>query len=149
MDCSRCHATYVASMAKSALVVNAHAVKAGLAKCTDCHPASVLQEAHQGVKPGEVPLSDLRFPNDFCLKCHGDYAALAKLTANSTAFITPSGESINPHLQPTDTHDTSVECWRCHRFHAAFEPISYCYDCHHTKELICSKCHGPEGGTWG
>ena len=52
-----------------------------------------------------------------CLKCHGSYEKLAKLTAKP-------GEKFNPH----DSHMGRIECTQCHSMHAKSHYI--CRDCH-------------------
>ena len=140
VDCTTCHATYVASIQDSSLPVYGHA-RAGVGQCTDCHAVSVLAETHRSVRPEDTLVAERRYSNDTCLVCHGSYDALARLTAGSTVFKTPAGKTINPHLSPTSTHDSDVECWRCHKLHQTVDPVDYCAKCHHARVLECGTCH--------
>jgi hypothetical protein len=143
-DCSVCHDMQVKSMTDSTLHASSHAKK-GISKCTSCHGAALLKESHANVKPGETRfVKARRYPQDFCLKCHGNYTDLAKRTANSKALMDTKGHVVNPHDVPkTPDHGKLAECSNCHKEHKKNQDaMQYCVGCHHTSEFInCNKCH--------
>jgi hypothetical protein len=144
MNCSACHDKQVKSMMDSEMHASAHAKK-GIAKCTSCHDAEALKESHANVKPGETKFVKAhRYPQGFCLKCHGTYADLARRTADSKALTDNKGHVVNPHDIPkTPKHGKLAECSNCHKEHKGkSEIMKYCQGCHHTGEfLACNKCH--------
>ena len=72
-----------------------------------------LQLACSMCHGNDVPTK--RAPASACMTCHGEYAAVAALTAE----VTP-----NPH----DSHQGELRCTLCHKSH---EPsILYCNECH-------------------
>ena len=138
VDCSTCHSSEVKSMMDTNLLASKHAAL-GI-NCLGCHDETQLVTAHQNVNVNmTVPL--LNYPQSFCLKCHGSYAALIALTANSQAFLTPDGTAINPH----NTHLGPIDCSNCHQIHNQSPGINYCYSCHHTQTLECGECHPVTG----
>ena len=119
--------------------------KKGIDKCSSCHDPAALKEAHANVKPGESKfVKARRYPKDFCLKCHGKPADLAKRTAGCKLLTDTKGNVVNPHEIPQNPkHEKMDECFMCHKEHKAKPDIkNYCMSCHHTGEFItCSKCH--------
>jgi len=109
--------------------------------CLDCHELAVLEDVHKDADLNATSIKALRFPKEFCLSCHGSYSALIKLTTDSIAFEDPEGNYINPHEQPSETHTENVECYSCHKMHKTYNPINYCYGCHHAGVLECGTCH--------
>jgi hypothetical protein len=88
-----------------------------------------------------------------CLACHGPaYEDLMKKTAD---FVDANGDKVQPHayldMTRANPHDTTaaIDCLLCHTAHALPAPagpvpasLDYCYNCHHTKDLIsCTFCH--------
>lgn len=149
MDCAVCHDKQVKSMTNSEMHASVHAKK-GIGKCTICHDPAALKESHANVKPGETRfVKARRYPQTFCLKCHGTYADLAKRTANSKVLTDPKGHVVNPHDVPkTPDHAKLAECSICHKEHKNKpEIMKYCQGCHHTGEfLACNKCHASAAG---
>ena len=137
MDCSSCHPDAVKAEADPELLAYSHA-EAGVT-CTDCHDVPDLQEIHKDFT-STTTMPEFIYEQSFCLKCHVSYAALIALTADSTAFMTPTGEAINPH----DTHLGEADCNKCHRIQEKSPGIMYCYLCHHTGDLECGTCHSVE-----
>lgn len=143
MDCSTCHDKHVKSITDSAMHVSVH-IKVGVDKCTSCHDAAALKESHANVVPGETKfVKARRYPQDFCLKCHGTYADLGKRTVNSKVLTDTKGRLVNPHDIPkTPKHGRVAECGNCHKEHKKNpDVIRYCAGCHHTGEFSCGKCH--------
>jgi hypothetical protein len=144
IDCAVCHEKQVQSMTNSEMHASAHAGK-GIGNCASCHDPAALKESHANVKPGETKfVKARRYPQAFCLKCHGTYADLARRTANSKALTDTKGRVVNPHELPkTPDHAKSAECSICHKEHKKKPDIvKYCQGCHHTGEfLACNKCH--------
>lgn len=139
LDCSGCHARNVESFTDSNLSASVHGQE-GYGDCVNCHSLETLEEAHQGAMdiPEYIPL---KLPQSACLACHGTYEDLIALTKDSTVFETPDGTFVNPHTQPTETHQENVECYSCHKMHSEPDPKGYCYTCHHTGDLTCYTCH--------
>jgi hypothetical protein len=143
MDCSVCHAKYVNSMTDNTLLVDLH-VKLGQNKCNSCHELATLQKAHTNVQAGQTTVKATTFPQSFCLTCHGNYASLAKLTANSHALTDADGTVVNPHDVPQNTAHTSAkitECSNCHKLHQTSNAMYYCAGCHHEQVFECGTCH--------
>jgi hypothetical protein len=134
VDCSVCHAAQVKSFTDNTLLASKHAAVSN--KCLGCHDLSILQAAHKNFSP-TTSVPPQTFPQSFCLKCHGTYAALIVLTKSSKAFLKPDGTAVNPH----DTHVGPTDCSNCHSIHGVSAGIDYCYSCHHAKVLECGTCH--------
>jgi hypothetical protein len=88
-----------------------------------------------------------------CLACHGTYEELQARTAN---FVDGNGDVVQPHayldMTKKNPHDSTngIDCLLCHTAHALPAPsvpvskpsLNYCYNCHHTQDLIaCNFCH--------
>jgi hypothetical protein len=116
--------SYIDSLQDSSLIVYVHA-QAGF-DCLDCHEQEVLEEVHGTVNFSATSVNEREFPKQFCLDCHGSYAALIARTKESNALTDIDNVSVNPH----DTHEGEVDCYYCHRMHKKVEPINYCYGCH-------------------
>jgi hypothetical protein len=97
MDCAACHAARVKSMNDVTLLAYQHA--AAGEKCTDCHQPAVLQESHKNITLA-MPETPQKYPQPFCLDCHGSYEALIALTGTSTVFTTPEGKTISVIIRP-------------------------------------------------
>ncbi len=143
-SCAACHDKQTKSMTDPGMHASVHAKK-GIDKCSSCHDPAALKEAHANVKPGESKfVKARRYPKDFCLKCHGKPADLAKRTAGCKFLTDTKGKVVNPHEIPQNPkHEKMDECFMCHKEHKAKPDIkNYCMSCHHTGEFItCSKCH--------
>ncbi len=126
IDCAICHVMqpYVASMQDSSLMGYVHAQKGFV--CLVCHEQGVLGEVHRDVSSNATSIKERKFSKEFCLRCHGSYAALTTLTKDSTAFTDIADVAVNPH----DSHEGEVDCYYCHKMHKKIKPINYCYDCH-------------------
>ena len=126
MDCAICHVMqpYVDSMQDSNLMGYVHAQKGFV--CLNCHEQGVLEEVHRGANSNATAIKERKFSKEFCLGCHGSYAALTALTKDSTELTAVADEAVNPH----DSHLGEVDCYYCHKMHKEFKPINYCYDCH-------------------
>jgi cytochrome c-type protein NrfB len=120
---------YEESLSDSELSAYTHA-QAGLT-CLDCHELTALEQVHENADPNANEVVERKFPNEFCLKCHGSYQSLTELTKDSTVF-----EGTNPH----DTHLGEVECYSCHGIHKTSKGIQYCYSCHHPEALFTQGC---------
>ena len=141
-DCSSCHPKYVQSMKNDTLLACKHA-KAGTGDCTSCHAGESLKKAHEQASETKAVIRARRYPQEFCLKCHGTVEDLAKKTANSKVLTDEKGRTVNPHdLPKTPAHKKAEECANCHRMHKPpMEPKDFCYGCHHKKEFACTSCH--------
>ena len=140
MDCSGCHARNAESFNDPNLPAYAHA-QAGYGDCVNCHDAETLKETHKNATGAPANSIPLRLPQSTCLACHGTYEKLAELTKDSTAYETPEGTYVNPHVPPSDTHEQNVECYNCHKIHRDYDLQGYCNQCHHTGDLTCYTCH--------
>jgi hypothetical protein len=143
MTCSDCHEKQFKSMTDSSMHASVHAA-AGVDNCTSCHDAAALRESHVNVKPGEMTfVKARRYPQEFCLRCHGTYADLAERTADSKALTDDKGRVINPHDIPkTPKHERLTECSNCHKEHKKNPDVMRnCSGCHHTGEFSCGECH--------
>lgn len=144
MNCSTCHDKQVKSMTNPAMHASAHEKK-GIGQCTTCHSPASLKESHANVKPGETKfVKARRYPQDFCLKCHGTYAQITKRTEGRKSLMDTKGKIVNPHdLPKVAQHGKLTECSVCHKEHKEkTDIVRYCQGCHHTGEfLACSKCH--------
>jgi cytochrome c553 len=149
-DCATCHPRYVNSMQDTKLLAGLHA-KAKVAKCSKCHNEETLKQTHANVTGPKTIIKARRYPQSFCLSCHGSIEQLAKETANSKSLTDLKGRAVNPHdLPKTPTHEQSKidECANCHKMHK--QPVSempvnamaYCTGCHHKQEFSCNNCHG-------
>jgi hypothetical protein len=128
-------------MTDSELLAYSH-VQVGIDECTSCHELTTMEEVHSDVMPTQTFVKTRKYPQEFCLGCHGTYADLIALTADSTVFEATDGRYFNPHEPPTEEHDENVDCYKCHKVHTTFDPITYCYGCHHAGELSsCNTCH--------
>jgi cytoskeletal protein RodZ len=136
-DCASCHPDVAAALKDTALSGAKHAA-VGI-KCLDCHNTAALQDAHKDVI-GAAPVPKFIYTSALCFKCHVSYSSLINLTKDSNVFKTPDGKTINPH----DTHKGQVECYECHKMMTQFNPITYCYACHHAQVLECGTCHPVE-----
>lgn len=99
-----------------------------------CHEEAVLVKVHSGEASGKENKEAI---TGKCLSCHGSYAALIELTADSAAFVDVNGNVINPH----QTHQGEVDCYQCHQMHFQYDPINYCTACHHNGLANCNTCH--------
>ncbi len=83
-------------------------------KCADCHgvktPAARCDTDFNRRRSGSVSGSA-------CIKCHGSYDAMAKVTARNT---------INPHASPH--YREMLGCTECHRGHQTSD--NFCIRCH-------------------
>lgn len=145
MNCSTCHDKQVKSMTDPNAHASAHARK-GIDKCSHCHDATELKQAHANVKSDDTNrfVKARRYPKGFCLKCHETYADLVKHTVSSKALTDTKGRVVNPHDIPKNPkHLKMDECSTCHKEHKANPDVkTYCLSCHHTGEFIsCAKCH--------
>ncbi|HEY3275574.1 MAG TPA: cytochrome c3 family protein [Syntrophorhabdaceae bacterium] len=140
-NCSACHEKQVKSMKDSAMHVSSHANK-GVDTCTGCHEEAALKKSHVNVT-GSRPVKARRYSREFCLKCHGTPAELAKATAKSKILTDTRGKVVNPHDIPNIPKHAKVdECANCHKEHKANpNSMEYCMGCHHTGEFACAKCH--------
>jgi hypothetical protein len=88
-----------------------------------------------------------------CLSCHGSYE---ELQAKTAGFVDGNGDPVQPHayldMSKRNPHDSTngIDCLQCHTAHALPAPtapmskpsLNYCYNCHHTQDLIaCNFCH--------
>jgi predicted CXXCH cytochrome family protein len=85
-----------------------------------------------------------------CLVCHGSYEKIIAATADYKMLSGDREITSNPHRYvPHDSKDIP-ECSYCHEPHPV--PLSskeglpkpkttWCYGCHHKKELTCGNCH--------
>lgn len=117
--CTSCHIMkpYYESWHDSNLLAKKHA-DADIT-CHDCHEASISIQAEEGIKyisgNYKTPLEKRSFPQEMCLNCHNDFAAIQ----TKTEF-----EESNPH----DSHNGNQECNVCHSMHQE-------------SELMCAQCH--------
>jgi nitrate/TMAO reductase-like tetraheme cytochrome c subunit len=93
-------------------------------QCKQCHDYPLSKEIASGINfiTGNytMPLSYNKIATkEFCLKCHGSYDKLAKLTAN---YDPDSGR--NPH----ESHNGELDCYNCHKSHG--QSTLYCSQCH-------------------
>ncbi len=144
-NCSTCHDKQVKSLTDSTMHASVHAKK-GIGECTICHDPEALKTSHANVKPGAPNfVKPRRYPKEFCLKCHGTYADLAKRTAGSKTLTDLTGHVFNPHdlPKPPKHEDNMDECSNCHKEHKKNPAVAqYCGGCHHTGEYInCNTCH--------
>lgn len=142
-DCSTCHVKHVDSMTDSDLLASKHA-KSGHDKCMDCHEPALLKKTHAQIPSDDNTVQPRKYPQDFCLKCHGTYAELAQRTADKPGFKDKKGiKSYNPHDLPQgEGHKSVKECSNCHKMHkASYNPINYCFSCHHKRIFECGTCH--------
>lgn len=86
--------------AKAQFMAGSH-MKKGL-DCATCHPSSKINDSETEI-------------NGQCVQCHGDMAAMGKISA----AIEP-----NPH----DSHLGNISCTACHAGHE--ESTTYCSNCH-------------------
>jgi len=144
MNCAACHDKQVKSMTNPDMHASVHAKK-GIGQCTTCHDTAALKESHKKVKPGETKfVKARRYPQDFCLKCHGTYMDIIKRTSGRKALTDSKGKMVNPHdLPKVPQHGKLTECSVCHKEHKEkTDIVRYCQGCHHTGEfLACNKCH--------
>lgn len=141
-NCSACHQKQSTNSPQA--LISKHTAT-GL-DCFACHDKTDLETKHPDKTkvPGRL-IRKRRFPNELCLRCHGDYKQLAEKTKDSKAFTTLDGRIINPHdvsaTVKADGHDRT-ECYNCHKVHETTRPIDYCYGCHHSRQLnSCKECH--------
>jgi hypothetical protein len=142
-DCSTCHAKYVASMKDDTLLVSKHA-KLGFDKCSSCHDdEKALAQTHANVNGVPTFMKARRYPQEFCLRCHGSLADLAKRTATSKVLTDVNGKVVNPHdLPKTPAHAKAQDCSNCHKMHKKpMDAMAFCVGCHHKQEFACTKCH--------
>lgn len=85
---------------KAQFMAGSH-MKKGL-DCATCHPSSKINDSETEI-------------NGQCVQCHGDMAAMGKISA----AIEP-----NPH----DSHLGNISCTACHAGHE--ESTTYCSNCH-------------------
>lgn len=118
--CGICHIMkpYLESWHESDFGAHAHA-QAGIT-CLECHESNIGQQVQELTKyitgNYQNPLKERKLgTKEWCLRCHGSYEELAKLTGDRTR---------NPH----DSHYGKMECRICHRMHR--ESVDYCAQCH-------------------
>ena len=143
MNCSDCHEKQFKSMTDSSMHASVHAA-AGVDNCTSCHDAAALSESHVNVIPGETAfVKARRYPQEFCLRCHGTSADLAERTSNSKVLTDDKGRVVNPHDIPkTPKHKKLAECSVCHKEHKKSPDVMRnCSGCHHSGEFSCGGCH--------
>jgi hypothetical protein len=76
---------------------------------------------HQKEKP-----TDAAVPQESCMVCHGDYAAMAEYTRKL---------AVNPHDPPKkEGHPKPFLCTECHHQHKA--PEVKCLECHTDFKLV-------------
>jgi fumarate reductase flavoprotein subunit len=85
--------------AERSLLIEAH--KAAGLNCDACHTESPPKAAATTAA---------------CIKCHGNYEAIAKRT-----------EEVTPH-NPHESHQGELECGECHHVHKPSE--DFCTQCH-------------------
>jgi hypothetical protein len=133
-------------MTDATMLANKHTVLGF--KCLDCHNTADLQVSHKNVT-SSTKVPPTTYPQAFCLKCHGTYADLAKLTINFKGLKDANGTVVNPHALPVnDSHTTGkvTECSNCHTVHAGASDattsaFNYCLGCHHAQVFECGTCH--------
>jgi hypothetical protein len=143
MDCAACHARHVGSISKSDISLSAHGEN-GVDQCMDCHEEEKLKVSHAKVIPGKPSFVKARkYPQEFCLRCHGTHGELAKRTADSKALTDTKGRVANPHDVPKNAKHYKIdECYTCHRMHKKDPDVMrYCSGCHHMGEFSCGTCH--------
>jgi nitrate/TMAO reductase-like tetraheme cytochrome c subunit len=185
--CALCHnmQPYLASWDGSSVskatgmpfLANDHA-KNGEA-CLNCHKPELQQQVSELIKyvttDTSAPLAQRKFPDSFCLACHGTREEVAAKTADYTVKLVDIPQSyldtfkkagyaftstvkINPHTVPvasgaTDPHVAGgplPACNNCHSMHHDSAGIDYCYSCHHTQTFApCSICHNDSNSDAG
>ncbi|MBU3948880.1 MAG: cytochrome c3 family protein [Proteobacteria bacterium] len=113
--CADCHAAEVKSMTDSTLLASGHAAAGNT--CSDCHDIKDLQKAHEEVDT-KPPVPSQKYSSALCFKCHGNYKDIIELTKGRTR--------LNPH----DSHYGEIDCFICHKVHAAKSPDEFCVSCH-------------------
>jgi predicted CXXCH cytochrome family protein len=87
---------------------------------------------------------------DACLMCHGSYEKIMAVTANYKMMSGEKEITSNPHRYVPHESKDIPECSYCHEPHpvplAKKEGLpkpkaTWCYGCHHTKDLTCGTCH--------
>lgn len=148
-DCSICHTTEAASATNTACV-QAVAHEAEDIECIQCHDQqTVLADAHAQVTYGSEAASKATVQSvseATCISCHGDLAAMAEVTKDSTVLTDDKGTTVNPHQRPAGPkHDANpVTCTDCHNNHSqelSKEAMKYCAQCHHRGTFECGTCH--------
>ncbi|WP_417344863.1 cytochrome c3 family protein [Ferrimonas sp.] len=114
---------YVEAASDTRLLSSRH-LAMGL-ECTDCHEQDAQTRAWEAeaYAKGEYddPMYTREFDNEFCLRCHEGYEALAQQTHHLE-----EAWGINPHHSHVDP-----ECYQCHKSH---QPST----------LLCGECHTAE-----
>lgn len=120
--CTSCHnmQSYYDSWHDSNFLAKKHAD--ANVTCHDCHQASIVQQAEEGVKyvtgSYETPMEKRKFPNEFCIKCHNMDEVKEKTNFEF------KGKKANPH----DAHVGDQDCNECHSMHQE-------------SKLSCTECH--------
>ncbi len=142
MKCAECHPHQVKSMTDPGRLVSVH-VENGFDECISCHEPETLKQVHENVTSGKAFIKARRYPNAFCLKCHGPIEDLAARTADSKALTDTKGRVVNPHDIPqNEKHYKTDECATCHKMHKKTpDVVRSCTGCHHTGEFVCGTCH--------
>lgn len=128
------------SLARTGMIAQVHGFD-----CTVCHDEDALTELHRSTtktqRKASLKLKNA-VSNETCLMCHDSYEALAEQTAESTYLTDDHGLTVNPHDVPAEEgHDDPIACTSCHSVHKEYEPIRYCYGCHHADVFECNTCH--------
>jgi len=124
--CATCHVMepYLESWEHNSLLANTHAQED--IDCLECHEPTIQQQVNELVafvtNDYEVPLKELKVPQEECLACHehGSYDELVEATAYMER---------NPH----DSHYGEMECRLCHKMHKP--SVDYCSQCHEPLEI--------------
>jgi hypothetical protein len=163
------------SIDNSPLLANDHAKNNVI--CLDCHEAKINQQVSElityATKDTSAPMTQRKFPDSFCLKCHGTRDEVAEKTKDYTITLNDVPEnildtfskagyqftktvSINPHTIPVasnaaNPHEpggTLPACNNCHSMHREQPDLNYCFSCHHTKTFApCTICHSGSSGS--
>ncbi len=113
--CADCHIAEVKSMSDTALLASKHAAAGN--DCSDCHYPSDMEKTHKSIDTA-LPVPVQKYSSTLCFKCHGSYADIVELTKGRTR--------LNPH----DSHYGEIDCFICHKVHAAKSPDEFCVSCH-------------------
>lgn len=115
---------YVDGLNNPNLLLTQHA-QVGIG-CEDCHEQTdeTRKEEQQVYQSGDYdnPMYTREFDAEFCFRCHGSYAELAKKTE---PLVEKLGR--NPHK----SHMGEVDCYECHKVHQA--STFACAECHFSK----------------